>query len=79
MSPLLGIFAAPAASSALDLAGQVVEGASTPFAALLEAATQCHDQSTNDGDPKLLDDAAPTDDESGGLIDLEGLFAALGF
>lgn len=78
MNPLLGIFAAPAATSALDLAGKVIEGAAEPFAAALEAAMQCCDQPSANDSLDFLEEAATSSDNSGGLIDLDGLFAALG-
>jgi len=76
MNPLLGILAAPTAASALEFAGRAVEGASAPFAELLESATRRRQH--GDG-LRPVESFGTRGDEEAGLLDLEGLFASLGF
>lgn len=78
MNPLMGIFAAPAASSAIDLGRHVIETAAVPFAAVLDAAARCVEKSSDDGALEFLESSQPANDGFDGVLDLDGLFTALG-
>jgi hypothetical protein len=73
----MGIFAAPAATAALGLAGQAIERSAESFAAALRAATRQDDRPLANIDSLLADDAQPSraDDSP---FDLQSLFAAIG-
>ncbi len=77
MNPIVGLLAAPAVSTALDLAGQAMKRSADSFAAALKAATRQYDQPSAKIDSLLNDDAQPSS-AAESRFDLQGLFAAIG-
>jgi hypothetical protein len=78
MSPLLGVLAAPAAGTALDLASKAVECSAQPFAAMLEAAKRQFDKPPADAKSLLSDATTASIEGAGDALDLQSLFASIG-